>query len=320
MWFFLSCTATKMMDSGDTEMISPKIYEYDDLLRITDGMVLGTHNSYHLQPEATTVGEWNYSHPSLSIQLDQGVRQFELDVQKDPTTGELMVLHVPVLDPKSNCPLLQDCLDEILAWSTEHPQHFPLQVLIEPKDEIANWSISAQLEDWALLDQMLLNTFGDKLITPDTIQDEYPSLREAVLDKGWPTLATSRGKIIVALLDTGIGRSTYTADLTSLENRILFPLVDEDHEFAAYFLKDDPFDSDIANLARQGFLIRTRGDAGLIFDENRVQTALESGANAISTDLMESRYWMDPSTPVQCAAYNRFVGQNSEICIPSYLE
>ena len=35
-----------------------------------------------------------------------------------------------------------------------------------------------------------------ELITPDDIQGRYPTLREAVLKHGWPTLGASRGRFV----------------------------------------------------------------------------------------------------------------------------
>ncbi len=51
----------------------------------------GTHNSYHLI--TTPLAEWDYEHLPLERQLgEQGVRQFELDIYRDPNTGKWIVV------------------------------------------------------------------------------------------------------------------------------------------------------------------------------------------------------------------------------------
>ena len=67
-------------------------------VRLNQIQVIGTHNSYHagLTPQMTAllkarkpevVDELDYSHPSLTTQLDHGVRQLELDVFADTKGG-----------------------------------------------------------------------------------------------------------------------------------------------------------------------------------------------------------------------------------------
>ena len=312
MLFFLwACTAEKSSPLSDEMVTETRVYEYDDVLRITHGTVLGSHNSYHLQPESQTVPEWNYSHPPLSQQLDQGLRQFELDVLRDPDTGELRVLHVPVLDAETSCYLLSDCLEELAAWSESHPWHFPLQILIEPKTEFAQWAFFTDQAVWEEITQLVQDRLGDTLFTPSELQGSHASLRDAVLTDGWPTLEVMRGRMILVLLDTGEAREHYLAGST----QIMFPLVDEEHELAAYFLKDDPYDIRIGPAVEQGFLVRTRGDASLIVDPSRLEQALSSGAHAISSDLLDSHDWVDPEHPISC---NAVVFQ--EECAKDHLE
>ena len=298
--FFLACAGEKSLDSGVDNVIEERFYDHDDVLRITQGMVLGSHNSYHQQPDSETVPEWNYSHPPLSTQLDQGLRQFELDVQRDPDTGEFLVLHTPVLDPETSCYLFADCLQEIADWSTLHPWHFPLQILIEPKTEFASWSFFADQAAWNEVEQIIQDVLGEKVFTPAELQGNHESLREAVLTDGWPTLDVMRGRMVLALLDSGEAREHYTSNLTDLSNRQMFPLAPENHDMAAYFLRDNPYDDNIAVLAQQGFLIRTRGDAGLVSDPDRLEQAIVSGAHAISTDLEENHWWVEAEHPVSC--------------------
>lgn len=265
-------------------------------------MALGTHNSYHQQPSSTTVDEWNYSHPPLPEQFDAGVRQIELDIQRNPETNAYQVLHVPVLDPETSCFLLADCLQDIADWSSAHPWHFPIHVLLEPKSDIASWGFENDADAWNDIDALISSIVGDMVYTPHDQRGNYASIRESVLSDGWPTLDRIRGKVIFVLLDTGEARETYLSNHTALDfptSKMIFPVVAADNDFAGYFLQDDP-DANIQQLAEQGFLIRTRGDAGLVEDAQRLDTALNSGAHAISTDLPSSRFWMDATHPVVC--------------------
>ncbi|MDQ3106750.1 MAG: phosphatidylinositol-specific phospholipase C1-like protein, partial [Actinomycetota bacterium] len=134
--------------------------------------VLAAHNAYHLEgepallqaitdnlPELTPTIE--YSHPTLTEQLDLGLRSFELDVFEDPDGGrfgapkaqELLglapidpvmqepgfkVFHIQEVDYRSTCLTFVGCLEELEAWSGAHPGHLPINVQIEAKDsEIA---------------------------------------------------------------------------------------------------------------------------------------------------------------------------------------
>ena len=57
------------------------VFDEPEPLRINHIQVLGTHNSYHIEPFGPTIRAYDYTHEALDIQAeDFGVRQFELDV------------------------------------------------------------------------------------------------------------------------------------------------------------------------------------------------------------------------------------------------
>lgn len=293
LFLFWSCAL------DDTSLLQEDvpIYEHDFELRITDGQVWGTHNSYHIAPSTDAIAEWNYTHSPLDEQLTQGIRQFEIDVVFDPNREEILVQHIPIVDDRSTCDRFVDCLQVIRDWSNAHPWHFPIQVLIEPKNEVASWDVTAHLDE---VDEQIQSILGDRLWTPVMQQADAPSLRESVLENGWPTLEVIRGHVIFALLDRGEPQKEYTRELRDISDRVMFPLVDPEHEFAAYLLRDDPFQSEISELVQRGFLIRTRGDAGLVFDEHRLEQAFAIGAHAISVDTQESLEHINTDHPVLC--------------------
>ena len=297
--------------------------------------VIGTHNSYHLAPgkaeevfirfrgEAEVQG-LAYSHPALSQQFDNGIRQIELDLFADPEGGRyaqpavfqlsklagkpaptplldpqgLMqkpgtkVLHFPNFDFRTNTLTLTTALTETLSWSQAHPQHHPIFILLELKGNSADWD-NVGLK---ALEQEVLTTIPRKhLITPDDVRGKHRSLRAAILTQGWPSRDSLRGKIMLALDNTGQARSAYLKPDPLLKKRLFFPSCPSaNHPSAGWFKINDPvtnFDR-IKTLSQKGFLIRTRADAATrearSNDTNRRDQAFASGAHFISTDFPQA--------------------------------
>jgi hypothetical protein len=190
---------------GDSEW--PSTYPMDTELRVSQGQAIGTHNSYHQELEDNPIAAWMYTHPPLEDQLDLGVRQFELDIVRDPESGEVLVQHVPFFDDGSSCRSFTDCLTILREWSIAHPWHFPLQVLVEPKDEMPSWSVNGHFDE---VDAEMRAVWGDDLFDPERLKGDHTTLRSAVVDEGWPLLAELRGGCVFVLLDTGDQRADYT--------------------------------------------------------------------------------------------------------------
>ncbi|RYD24073.1 MAG: hypothetical protein EOP88_01665 [Verrucomicrobiaceae bacterium] len=279
--------------------------------------VLGVIGKFH----DGAVEAWDYSHPPLTKQLDAGVRQFELDIYADTkggtfamplgwklanlsgaklppfdATGDLAkpgfkVLHVPDIDCWSNSPTLDGALAEMGKWSTEHPGHLPVMVLVECKDE-AHTPLPTKPEPFTRerlleLDTAILKAIPrEKILLPDDVRGDEKTLREAVVKKGWPELGKVRGKFLFALDNTGEIRDRYLAGNDALEGRVLFVSApDAAHAAAGWFKRNDAareFD-DIRKLVKEGFLVRTRAD-GSGPDAKLREKAFESGAQWVSTD------------------------------------
>jgi len=267
----------------------------DGKLRTNQVQVLATHNSYHIEQDAPIQSSptTQYTHALLDQQLDLGVRGFEIDVVNAPD-GSFPVVHTPVVDATSNCTPLAQCLQVIRTWSEAHPGHVPIFVLIEPKNDDVDFVIDPTLRrfDAAGLDQLdkaVRSSLGRGLITPDSVRGKSKTLRGAVTGPGWPTLAKTRGKTLVALNTGGTIRGAFLQGHPSLERRAMFVTADEQSPAAAVIKMDDPDEARIQALVKQGFIVRTRSDADLIEarnnDTSRRDIALRSGAQIVSTDF-----------------------------------
>jgi hypothetical protein len=153
-------------------------------LRLNELQYIGTHNSYHIEPdhlialmlEKYQYGKdttWDaealnialaYTHVPLDVQLELGIRTFELDVHDDPQGGAFSqpgiqklyeaeglkghipydtyqdmkkpgfkVFHTADYDFRSTCKLFLQCLSLIKYWSVNNPNHVPIIIQIEPK-------------------------------------------------------------------------------------------------------------------------------------------------------------------------------------------
>ena len=293
---------------------------------------IGTHNSYHIAPssalrrliEAAVPGQGevlNYTHRPLREQLEAGVRQIELDLYGDPKGGlyadplgprlagetatlldsalnapGFKILHSPDFDVKTTVPTLHIALDELRAWSLLHPDHEPVMVLLELKTDSFSPRIQPAPFDTPALEALEAEIRAalpvTQLLTPDDVSGVSPTLREAVLARGWPHLSQTRGKFIFCLDNEDASRDRYLAlsPNNDLRGRACFVSVAPTHPAAAWMKRNEPQTqfADIQALVKQGFMVRTRADADLkeplAHDLTRFEMAASSGAQWISTD------------------------------------
>jgi Phosphoinositide phospholipase C, Ca2+-dependent len=263
-------------------------------LRINQLQFIGTHNSYHVRDPAKpnrNFPDWNYSHAPLDVQLERGVRSFELDLQY--RKGGFQVFHVAMLDEATTCRTLKEGLETVRKWSDAHPRHLPISILFELKREGPGLDSTIKIPDAAALDQLdgiLRSVFpAERTITPDDVRKSAATLREAVQKSGWPTLEAARGKVFYILHDEAKERELYTHDHPSLRGRVMFVRSDESREDAATFVMDNPRNPNIPRLVKAGYFIRTRADSGLRTNGRgalaRRDAAFASGAQIVSTDF-----------------------------------
>jgi hypothetical protein len=333
---------------------TPATTEPDVPLALNHLQVIGSHNSFHLKPQQTLFDgitavsaelaeSIEYSHRSLTEQLDDfGIRQFEIDVFADPEGGlyatraanavvgldpvapepELQtpgykVLHTQDYDYETTCLTLVLCLAEIDTWSSEHPNHLPVMVMVEIKSQSVPDAAAAEGIDldidlpWITplaatpelldaLDAEISSVFdAERLITPDDVRRDAATLESAVLELGWPTIEDSRGKVLILLNNQGGVRDLYLDGRPNLEGRPMFTSASPGDADAAFVRLDDPNAPEIADVARAGYLIRTRTDSPTADarsnDTADREAAFASGAQFLSTDYyLPSEYFDSP--------------------------
>jgi len=312
-----------------------------EAIQLNDVQAAGSHNSYKQaipapelalirQTSSDAAAGLDYWHAPLTDQLNLGMRQLELDVYYDPEGGRYAnpmlaratidapgavpfdtaartapgykVMHIQDIDVRSSCPTFIGCLAEINAWSLAHPDHTPILILINAKDDNldAPGTVKALPFDAAAFDALdaeILSVFDTaRLITPDEVRSGAASLREGVLAGGWPELGAARGRVLFALDETPAKVETYLRGHASLEGAPMFVnSVNEDAPHAAYFTLNDPIamDARIRAAVQSGFLVRTRADANTLEartnDTTRREAAFASGAHYVSTDYYHPR-------------------------------
>jgi len=263
----------------------------------------------------------NYAHLPLPEQLANGIRTFELDVFADPEGGRfsdpllnellqlglpdpvgvdepgIKVLHIQDIDYRSTCPTLVGCLTELKTWSDAHPDHLPIVINLELKDDPLPEPFGGtpihpfDATQMDVLDAEIREVLGDRLITPDDVRGDAPDLRTAVSTVGWPTVAESRGRFLFFMDNAGAKRTRYLEGHPSLEGRVLFTSSGEGQPDGAVLKENDPGDgSRIRSLVEQGYLVRTRADADVVRPSvAQRDAALASGAQIVHSDFPPGR-------------------------------
>jgi hypothetical protein len=304
-------------------------------VRLNEVQVLASHNSYHVEAEprlfaalqaflGPAANSLQYSHRPLADELDAGVRQVELDVfvdkpegghyatpvlvpqlglaPVDPAFAEpgLKVFHVQEVDYRSTCTAFVDCLTQLRDWSDAHPDHLPITIQIEAKDDTIvdpglgfvvplPWTSAAFGE----LEEEIASVFpSDRVLTPGEVRGRRATLADAVRDGRWPRLDDVRGQVMFVLDDKGAKRDAYRIQVPDLAKRSIFVDVPDTDPDAAVTIVNDPIrDADrIRELVEAGFIVRTRADADTVEarsgDTARREAALASGAQFVSTDYV----------------------------------
>jgi hypothetical protein len=305
-----------------------------DNLPINKIQVIGSHNSYkkaidpHLfkafsQKDSVSASRIDYEHIGVTEQLDKGLRNLEIDVYADSKGGKyahprgldwakeqapydvdkemnapgFKVFHIQDLDFRSDFLTFKGGLEKLRKWSEAHPDHTPVFITLEAKDNpMKGEGFSAPekftAETFDQLDQVILNTLGkEKVITPDHVRGKYKTLEDAVLHDNWPLLKAARGKFIFILDAKDEKMELYIRDHPSLKGRILFANAAAGRPEAAMMIINNAKNPEISGLVKKGYIIRTRADSDTQEarrnDRSYFDAACASGAQIITTDYYQ---------------------------------
>ena len=296
--------------------------------------VIGSHNSYKqaIEPalfsvfkkmDSASASKIDYEHISIPAQLDLGLRNLEIDVYADADGGKyahpkglewaknqsvfdpagsmnkpgFKILHIPELDFRSSVPTFIDALKLLRRWSESNPNHSPVFITLEAKDDSIKRPGFTQPEIFSSkvfdeLDQVITENLGKShLISPDDVRGKYVTLEQAVLHQNWPKMSNAKGKFLFVLDATGRKRATYIEDHPSLNGRVMFANAEPGTPEAAFLIRNNPKDTKITELVKKGYLIRTRADNDTQQARNNdkadFEAACESGAQIITTDYYQ---------------------------------
>jgi hypothetical protein len=304
-----------------------------DGLKLNQIQCIGSHNSYKqaIDPALMTLLKRTdsarfkaieYSHVSLTDQLNRGLQNLEIDIYADTRGGRyahpkglewvkeqppydpdhvmdepgFKVLHIQDIDFRSHSLTFRQCLEQLKRWSESHPNHYPVFVTMNAKDDTIRRAGFAVPEPFTSavfnqLDSVLLATLGrNRLLIPDDVRGKAATLEAAVLAGGWPTVKAARGKFMFVLDETGAKRATYRAGHPSLAGRVLFTNGEPGTPDAAFVILNNSVEDkpQIQSLVRKGYLVRTRADADTkearTNDYRSFEAAQASGAQIITTD------------------------------------
>jgi hypothetical protein len=303
-------------------------------LPINQIQVIGSHNSYKqaINPglfklfatsDSAAAKSLDYEHISMPAQLQMGLRNLEIDVYADERGGKyahprgleqvkgqpeydpqgemikagFKVLHVPDLDFRSSALTFVSALQQLKKWSEANPDHSPVFITLEAKDDSIKRKNITQPEVFTdkifdQLDAVILENLGkEKVISPDDVRGKYKTLEQSVLNKNWPKMSSAKGKFIFVLDATGRKRSAYMQGHPSLAKRVMFANADPGTPEAALMIRNNPKDVQIPVLVKKGYIIRTRADADTKQARNNdysdFEAACKSGAQIITTDFYQ---------------------------------
>lgn len=290
---------------SDTKFIN---FLLDDDIKLNEIQLLATHNSY--KKRGSIIGKFfiglgdsfreskalNYQYKTLTEQFENGIRSVELDVRLRKDTFELT--HVPLVDNSSTAVNLKLALEEIKLYSKNNPQHLPIIILVELKDD---WLIlDSKLKDFSTkslldLDNLITSTLSDVLYKPSHLLTNSQTLQEEIKTNGWPKLAGLLGKVLF-VLHPGKYTKTYVELDELIKTQAMFPAVyaeNIDESYAGFVINNNVAIEQINQLVSNNFIVRTRIDEHLQFSDERFQLAISSGAQILSSDFTIGRDDLD---------------------------
>lgn len=276
----------------------------DETVRYNEVRTIATHNSYK---KAMPQGLYDFSkiiwgeqkfkstmyeHDTLSAQLGNGIRSFELDIRWQ--VNGFKIYHNGLPDNGSTCPDWKLALEELRLWSDANPGHVPITVLVEIKrDNPARNPLYADMdvEKFRQLDQTVADIVGaEKAVTPADLMGRWPTLGAMAQNGGWPSLAQLKGKIIFLLHPDSVYTRLYIGMDPSLKTQWFVPTFGAGEtavypDDAAFLIANTPDIGLVRPLVARGCIVRVFMDYDRVYNAAMKDAALASGAQILTTDL-----------------------------------
>ncbi len=294
-----------------------------NLYKFNQTRYVATHNSYKAKEvynaskftnamfgAFTSVGSkgFSYSFDDLTTQLNTGIRSVELDAFA-MNDSSFLCCHHAVTDVNTYNINLDLAFEEINMWSNNNPNHLPITILIEAKTWLGFSRADGhefKLDDLKNLEFLAKNRFvgangQSKLIQPKDMLRDYATfkdMRTTGENGDWLSMDKMLGKVVV-ILHPGKTTGDYVDYDPTMQKQAMFPACGDKKEFSqfdidrmAFALCNDPIEETVAmtKFRSENFFVRTRVDIYPHFSNERVQKALESGANIVSTDFPPSKF------------------------------
>jgi hypothetical protein len=308
----------------------------DEQIRLNDIQMLASHNSYKKTGPAlgrffVGLGEnfdearaLNYGYKTLTYQLENGIRSMEWDLRLRHEQFELT--HVPIVDNSSVAPSVSLALEELNLFSEHNPNHLPVIIILEIKSD---WMMldpalkEIKNDELKQLDQLLINTLGNHLYKPNDFMrdmqeihhfDETLSMRDVIQNYGWPSIKSLLGKYLFVIHASGYTTPYYEQDTTFASQAMFLSVYASQIErpYASFVIQNTPDIEIIQPLVNQNFIVRTRIDSNLIFDQSRFQTAIESKAQILTSDFIIGRSDLTPELMISLQDHKMIIIKEDE--------
>lgn len=277
-------------------------------------------------------GRMDYGHVSLSEQFDHyNVRGLELDLYYDPKGGHyrkrrlnffipglkqridnsemrkpgFKMLHIADVDYETHYFTFVSALKEVKEWSDDHPNHIPIFINVEPKNDspgdhsrtlrLLGFRRALRFDSVAfeLLDKEIFSVFLDssQVFKPSDLRGDYFSVFDRLSKEGWPTLNECLGKVIFII--DGDRDNQYQNSLEAGNDRPMFVYSKPGSSSTAFVKRNDPVDheEEIDDLSEM-YIVRTRTDVETIQardnDYSLFESAMKSNAQILSTDFYKA--------------------------------
>lgn len=284
----------------------------DGGMRLNELRYLATHNSYKQAISTETQvfydyalfgacnGLYDYVFDTVTEQLNNGIRSIEIDLYKHRTADgfDIKILHNCLTEATSSMADFELGLKELKMWSDYNEGHLPVIVLVEPKTSGIGDFGAMDGEAYEYAFSLMESVLGDKLYTPADAIGDFGSFAEMRAANGYPAVKDLTGKFVFLLHETRKKKN-----FTSLDEKLLTQKMFYTASAAAlrkgnsgvyadnvlFALANEPSDDENLQFAvENNFIVRTRIDLYHIIDADRLSTAVESGANIMSSDYPPS--------------------------------